>query len=216
VIQPGVLIAPSLLAADFGRLKDEVQAVQQAGADWLHVDVMDGHFVPNLTLGPFIVEAIRRLTSLPLDCHLMIEYPERYAERFVKAGATWVSVHPEAPGSANRALEAVVRAGGRPALAINPATPVEAARPFVGRIGMLLIMTVQPGFGGQELRAECLPKYAQARKLLGPEALLEIDGGVTLENAAQVRAAGAQVIVAGTAVFGNSDRRHAIRALKGL
>ena len=210
-----ILVAPSLLAADFSRLKDEIQSVEAAGADWLHVDVMDGHFVPNLTMGPFIVEAIRKLTRLPLDCHLMIEYPEKYAEAFVKAGADWVCVHPEAPGDARRALELARRAGARAALAINPPTSVQSVESYRGQIEMLLIMTIFPGFGGQKLMPGCLPKYAQARQLFGPDILLEIDGGVTLRNIGRIRAAGAQVIVAGTAVFRAADPAAAVRALKG-
>jgi len=208
------LIAPSLLAADFGRLKEEIQRVEEAGADWLHVDIMDGHFVPNLTMGPFIVEAIRRVSRIPLDCHLMIEYPEKYAEAFVKAGADWICVHPEAPGDARKALERARTAGARPALAINPPTSVESIASYRGEIEMLLIMTIFPGFGGQKLMPECLPKYQQARALFGPELLLEIDGGVTLDNVGDVRAAGAEVIVAGTAVFRADDPAAAVRALK--
>lgn len=176
---------------------------------------MDGHFVPNLTMGPFIVEALRRLTRLPLDCHLMIERPEAYVERFVKAGADWISIHPEAGEYTHGALELAVKFGARPALALKPATPVSTAREYAQQIEMLLIMTVNPGFSGQKLMAECLPKYREARAAFGPDLLLEIDGGVTAQNAAEVRAAGAQVLVAATAIFKSSDYAGAIRALRG-
>ena len=209
-----LLIAPSLLAADFGRLKEEIQRVEEAGADWLHVDIMDGHFVPNLTMGPFIVEAIKRVSRIPLDCHLMIEHPEKYAEAFVKAGADWICVHPEASGDAHKALEIARKAGARPALAINPPTSVESIDSYRDKIEMLLIMTIFPGFGGQKLMPECLPKYKQARALFGPDLLLEIDGGVTVDNVKVVRQAGAEVIVAGTAVFGAEDPAAAVQALK--
>ena len=209
-----VLIAPSVLSADFTRLKDEIQAVEAAGADWLHVDVMDGDFVPNITMGPFIVEALHRLTRLPLDCHLMIQKPERYVEAFVKAGASSVIVHPEAEGDIHRALELVRKLGAKPALALNPATPVQTASAYVSEIAMLLIMTVNPGFSGQKLMWECLPKFLVARKLFGPDLLLEVDGGVTADNAQAVRDAGAQVIVAATAIFKSNDYRKAVHALR--
>jgi ribulose-phosphate 3-epimerase len=176
---------------------------------------MDGHFVPNLTMGPFIVEALNRLTELPLDCHLMIQRPERYVERFAGAGADWISIHPEAEGDVGGALELIRRHGARPALALKPATPVATVRDYVGRIGMLLIMTVNPGFSGQQMMRECLPKYAQARSLFGDELLLEIDGGVTAANAAEVRAAGAQVLVAATAIFKAPEYGAAVAALRG-
>ena len=209
------LIAASVLSADFARLKDEIQAVEAAGADWIHIDVMDGHFVPNLTMGPFITEAINRITDLPLDCHLMIQNPEKYAERFAKAGADWISVHPEAVGDIHAALDLAVKHGAKPALALKPDTPVHSAAPFAKKIQMLLIMTVYPGFSGQKLIPECLPKYAQARQACGPDLLLQIDGGVTAENAAQVRQAGAQCLVAATAIFKSPDYARAIRELRG-
>jgi len=211
----GILVAPSILSADFTKLKDELQAVEAAGADWIHVDVMDGDFVPNLTMGPFIVEAINRITNLTLDCHLMIQHPERYADRFAKSGADWISVHPEAQGDIHGALELAVKHGAKPALALKPATPVAAARPFAASMRMLLIMSVNPGFSGQKLMPEVLPKYAEARAAFGPDLLLQIDGGVMPENVAAVRAAGAQCIVAATAIFKAPDYGAAIKALRG-
>lgn len=210
-----ILIAPSVLSADFTRLGEELAAVAAAGADWLHVDVMDGDFVPNLTMGPFIVDAFRRLTSLPLDCHLMIQHPERYAARFVEAGAAWVNVHPEAKGDIAGALRKVRELGARPGLTLKPGTPVAAAEEYRGLFDMLLLMTVEPGFSGQKMKTECLPKFAEARERFGPEILLQIDGGVTAENAPAVRAAGAECLVAATAVFKAADYAAALRALRG-
>jgi ribulose-phosphate 3-epimerase len=212
---PGHLIAPSMISSDLARMTDEVQALEAAGADWLHVDVMDGDFVPNITIGICVVEALKRVTKLPLDCHLMIQHPERFAGAFVKAGAFSVSVHPEAAGDQRKALEDIRAAGGHPALALKPATPVSAAEPFADMLDMLLIMTVNPGFSGQKMMLDCLPKYAEARAKFGPDLLLEIDGGVAAANAAQVRAAGAQVLVAATAIFGSHDYPTAVRALRG-
>jgi len=208
------IIAPSILSADFSKLKDEIQAIEAGGCDWIHVDVMDGHFVPNLTMGPFIVEAIKKLSSVPLDCHLMIQNPEKYAERFVKSGASWISVHPECHGEPFEALDIAVKAGARPAVAIKPATPVSVAKDYVGRVEMCLVMTVNPGFSGQKMKSECLAKYGQARELFGPEVLLEIDGGVMPDNIKKVREAGAQVIVAATAIFGTKDYTKAIKELR--
>jgi ribulose-phosphate 3-epimerase len=210
-----ITIAPSVLSADFAKLKDEIQAVEAAGADWLHVDVMDGDFVPNITMGPFIVDALRRLSKLPLDCHLMIQKPERFVEAFAKSGAAWISVHPEAQGDIHKALELTVKAGAKPAMAIKPATPVSAVTPFAKQIEMLLVMTVNPGFSGQKMMSECLPKYAEARKMFGPDLLLEIDGGVMPENVQAVRDAGAQVIVAATAIFKSPDYKKAVETLRG-
>jgi ribulose-phosphate 3-epimerase len=209
------LIAPSLLSADFTCLGEEIAAVEAAGADWLHVDVMDGAFVPNITMGPFIVEAFRRMSRLPLDCHLMIQHPEKFVERFAEAGADWIVVHPEAEGDIAGALRMIRKTKARSGLALKPATPVEAVKHFVGLFDMLLIMTVNPGFSGQKMMPECLPKFAKARKLLGDDILLQIDGGVTAENAAEVRLAGAQCIVAATAIFKTKDYAAAIRAVRG-
>ena len=209
-----VLIAPSVLSADFTRLRDELQAVEAAGADWLHIDVMDGDFVPNLTMGPFIVEAMRKMSKLHFDCHLMIQHPERFIDPFVRAGAQSISVHPEAHGDIHGALDQIRKLGAKPSVAIKPATPVDIVEPFRAQIDMLLIMTVNPGFSGQKMMTECLPKYKEARTRFGPDLLLEIDGGVTEQNARQVREAGAQVIVAATAIFKSNDYTRAITDLR--
>jgi len=209
------LIAPSVLSADFTRLKDELQAIEEAGADWLHVDVMDGDFVPNLTMGPFIVDALKKMTRLPLDCHLMIQKPERFVEQFIKAGAEFVTVHPESEGYIFGALDKIKSLGCRAGMAIKPATPVSIVSNYAKYIDMLLIMTVNPGFSGQKMIVEALPKYKEARALFGPDLLLEIDGGVMPDNVASVRDAGAQVIVAATAVFKSKSYRDAIRELRG-
>jgi ribulose-phosphate 3-epimerase len=209
------LIAPSVISADFTRLKDELQAIEAAGADWLHVDVMDGDFVPNLTLGMFIVEALKKMTRLPLDCHLMIQHPERYVEQFIKAGAEFVTVHPESAGYIFGALDKIKTAGCRAGLAIKPATPVSVVSDYIKYIDMLLVMTVNPGFSGQKMIVEALPKYKEARKLFGNDLLLEIDGGVMPDNAAKVREAGAQIIVSATGIFKSKDYRTAIKELRG-
>jgi ribulose-phosphate 3-epimerase len=215
MIDAKIRIAPSVIAADFARLKDELQAVEAAGADWLHVDVMDGDFVPNITLGPFIVEAIKRMTRLPLDCHLMIQRPEHFVEAFAKAGAASISIHPEAQGDIHGALELIRKGGVKPSLALKPATPCSVVVDYAAQLDMLLIMTVNPGFSGQKMMTECLPKYAEARRLFGEKLLLEIDGGVKPENAQAVRDAGAQVIVAATSIFKSGDYARAIRELRG-
>ncbi len=192
-----------------------MQAVEAAGADWIHVDVADGHFVPNITMGPFIVEALHRLTRLPLDCHLMIQRPDRYVDAFIKAGAASISIHPEADGDIHGALDVMRKAGVRPALAINPDTPVEATLPFQSKFEQLLMMTVHPGFSGRKMIPEYLAKFPAARRLLGPGVLLEVDGGVTVENSPQVRAAGVDIIVAATAIFKSPNYAASIDALRG-
>jgi ribulose-phosphate 3-epimerase len=210
-------IAPSILSADFGHLADEVQAVAAAGGDWLHVDVMDGHFVPNITIGPPIVEAVRRATSLPLDVHLMISDPGRYVPAFIRAGANWVSVHQEACPALREVVAEIHALGARASAALNPDTPVTAVGDVLPDIDMLLLMSVHPGFAGQSFIEETLAKLRAAvhlRERLGATFLIEVDGGITLENVGRAAAAGADVIVAGTAVFGAQDYAQAIASMR--
>jgi len=211
------LIAPSLLSADFARLAEEVSAVEEAGADWLHVDVMDGRFVPNITIGPLVTKAVRRVTSLPLDVHLMIETPERYIDAFAKAGANTIGVHAEACPHLHRTLQAIREAGARASVAINPATPASAVQEILGDVDQVLVMTVNPGFGGQKFIDSTLPKIETLRRWIderGLEVALEVDGGIGPETIARAARAGAEVFVAGTAVFGTSDYTEAIQALR--
>lgn len=199
-----IKIAPSILNADFGHLADAVQHAEAGGADWIHVDVMDGLFVPNLTLGPMVVEAIRRATLLPLDVHLMIDDPRRYLGRFRDAGADWLTIHLEADRHPHRTLAEIRSLGARAGLALNPGTPVAFAEDLVEQLDLLLIMSVNPGFGGQALIEHSLTKLRQARQLLGnrnPDCELEVDGGIKLANAAGVAEAGASVVVAGSFVY---------------
>ncbi len=217
-----VRIAPSILSADFARLGEEVGAVVTAGADWIHVDVMDGHFVPNITLGPAITAAVQGESAVPVDVHLMIAHPERFVDAFVEAGADYLTVHQEACPHLHRTLQQVRDAGARPGVAINPATPVSTLRDVVGEVDLLLVMSVNPGFGGQAFIPASVRKVREARELLaaaGSEALIEVDGGVDASNAAALVAAGADVLVAGSAVFrhpggprqGVRDLREALR-----
>lgn len=211
------LIAPSVLSADFGKLGDDVQAAEAAGADWFHLDVMDGHFVPNLSMGPDVVAAIRRATSLPLDVHMMVSDPGRYAPRFVDAGADWMSIHYEACPEPHALIADLRTRGTRPSVAINPETPVAVLAATAAELDMLLVMSVHPGFGGQRFIPESLAKLSEARRLradLGARFLIEIDGGITVENASAAAAAGADVIVAGTAIFGAPDYAAAITAMR--
>ncbi len=212
-----IRIAPSLLSADFGRLAEEVRAVEAAGADVIHVDVMDGRFVPNITIGPLVVEAVRKVTKLPIDAHLMIVEPERYVEAFARAGANLVSVHAEVSPHLHRTLQAIRAAGARPAVALNPSTPLSAVEYVIADCEMVLVMTVNPGFGGQRYIEACTDKIRALRALAdarNPALEIEVDGGVKPDTAATVAAAGANVLVAGTAVFGEKDYRAAIAALR--
>jgi ribulose-phosphate 3-epimerase len=213
-----IKLAPSILSADFSRLRAEIEEVEQAGADWIHVDVMDGHFVPNLTFGPLIVEAIRPHTTLPLDVHLMIEQPDRYIEAFVKSGADQISVHQEVCPHLHRTLYRIKEAGVRAGVAINPATPVSLIEPILSDVDTVLLMTVNPGFSGQTFIRSLLSKLRQTKVLLEAQGLIhveiEVDGGIDRETAADVVQAGATVLVAGSAIFGASDRRTAIAEMR--
>jgi ribulose-phosphate 3-epimerase len=209
-----VKIAPSILSCDFSRLGEEISAVEAGGADWIHVDVMDGHFVPNITIGPVIVEGARRATGLPLDVHLMIEDPDRYLDAFVGAGADIVTVHQEACRHLHRTLERIRELGARAGVAVNPATSLESIRNVLPNVDLLLVMSVNPGFGGQAYIPGSTSKLRAARAMLdevGSAADLEVDGGVTTSNAQEVAGAGATVLVAGSAVY-----RHAGGAAEGV
>ena len=209
----GPLIAPSILSADFTRLGDELKAVEEAGADWIHVDVMDGHFVPNITIGPFVVDAVKRSTALPLDVHLMIEKPERYIADFVKAGADTVGVQVEACLHLHRSVAQIREAGARASVVLNPGTPIQAIEPVLGDVDQVLVMTVNPGFGGQRFIESTLPKIETLRRWIderGLDVLIEVDGGIAADTIGRAAAVGTDVYVAGTAVFGAPDYRAAI------
>ncbi|MBX3185959.1 MAG: ribulose-phosphate 3-epimerase [Labilithrix sp.] len=213
-----MLIAPSILSADFARLADDVAAVEKAGADWLHVDVMDGRFVPNITIGPPVVKALRRVTKLPLDVHLMIVEPERYLDAFAEAGADTITVHVEACVHLHRALSHVRSLGKRAGVTLNPSTNEDTLRYVLDVADQILVMSVNPGFGGQTFIPEMLTKVAAIRKMIddsGRSIDLEIDGGITKETAPAAIAAGARVLVAGNAVFNSGDYAAAIAAIRG-
>jgi ribulose-phosphate 3-epimerase len=217
MIRPPIRIAASILSADFGRLAEEVAAVEAGGADLIHVDVMDGRFVPNLTIGPPVVAALRRATRLPLDVHLMIVEPERYLERFREAGADWISVHAEACIHLQRTLWQIRESGAKAAVALNPATPLSVLDWVLEDLHMVLLMSVNPGFGGQSYLPQITRKIGALRETLVQRGLaveIEVDGGVKPENAEQIAAAGANVLVAGSAIFESMDYRKAIAALR--
>jgi len=214
-----VKIAPSILSADFGRLAEEVRAAQEAGADWIHVDVMDGHFVPNITLGPAIVAAVRSATTLPVDVHLMIERPERHLEAFADAGADWLTVHQETCPHLHRTIERIRELGAHPGVTVNPATPLDTLSEVAHMVDLLLIMSVNPGFGGQRYIPGSTSKIQRARRLLdaagGAGVHLEVDGGIDASNAGTAAGAGATVLVAGSAVYRHPEGvAAAVRALR--
>ncbi len=212
-----VRIAPSILSADFARLAEAVERIEAGGADLVHVDVMDGHFVPNITIGPPVVTALKRVTSLPLDVHLMISDPDRYLEAFVEAGASMLTVHLEVLPHLHRTLTHIRTLGAKAGVAINPSTPVLMTRDVIAEMDHLLVMSVNPGFGGQVFIPHSLTKIAEARDMIaraGGKTVIEVDGGIDRENASAVVRAGAQVLVAGASVFGTADAAEATRALR--
>jgi len=210
-------ISPSILSADFSRLKEEVQAVEKAGADYIHVDVMDGHFVPNITIGPMIVESLRKMTSLPLDVHLMIRNPDEFLTAFVEAGAGILTVHVEACPHLHRTLTEIKKRGVRAGVSLNPATPLCLIEPALEYADLVLVMTVNPGFGGQEFISAMLPKIKQLRSLIdhkGWNLELEVDGGIKVDNIGAVAKAGADVFVSGSGIFKTSDSGKTITAMR--
>jgi ribulose-phosphate 3-epimerase len=211
-----IIVAPSILAADFSRLSDEIHRVAAAGADWIHCDIMDGHFVDNISFGPEIVRIVRGLTSLPLDVHLMIEHADHYVPRFAKAGANSITIHvePEAKHDVGKTLRQIQDTRCRAGLTLNPETPFDLIEPFLHKIDLLLIMTVHPGFGGQPFRADQMQKVKRARSLNG-EINIEVDGGINAETAKLAIENGANVLVAGTSIFHSNDYAKAIRELRG-
>ncbi|WP_017796627.1 ribulose-phosphate 3-epimerase [Oceanobacillus kimchii] len=210
-------IAPSILSADFAKLGEEIKEVEDAGADYIHVDVMDGHFVPNITIGPLVVEAIRPITNLPLDVHLMIKNPDAYISSFAEAGASIITVHQEACLHLHRTLQLIRSYGVKPGVVINPATPVETIKPILTEVDLILIMTVNPGFGGQSFIQETTSKIKQLadwRKEYKLSYEIEVDGGVNEKTAGICTASGADVLVAGSAIFNKEDRQKAIETLR--
>ena len=214
-----IKIAPSILSADFSRLGEEIKAVEAAGADVIHIDVMDGHFVPNITIGALVVEAARKSTKLPLDVHLMIENPDRYIADFVKAGANYITVHAEAAYHLHRLVQTIKEQNGvKAGVSLNPATPLAYLDDILPDIDLALVMSVNPGFGGQSFIPSAMNKIRQLRKRideLGLKVEIEVDGGVKSDNAAEIIGAGADILVAGSAVFGSGDYAAAIRGIRG-
>ena len=212
-----VLVAPSLLSANFARLAEDIARVEEAGADWLHLDIMDGHFVPNLTFGPPVASAIRKVTKLPLDVHLMVSNPAELVEAFAAAGADWLTVHVETDPHLHRLLNRIRELGVKPAVALNPSTSLTMLDEILPELDMVLIMSVNPGFGGQKFIPSALSKISRLKQQLvqrGHPVLIQVDGGVTPANADQLTQAGADVLVAGSAIFGSNDMHAVITCLK--
>jgi ribulose-phosphate 3-epimerase len=213
-------IAPSILSADFAALGAAVQQVEEGGADWIHLDVMDGHFVPNITIGPMVVKAVRQVTKLPLDVHLMIEKPERYIEGFAAAGADYLTVQAEACVHLHRVLQYIRQAGMRAGVALNPHTPLCAIEEILGDLDLILVMSVNPGFGGQEFIPGSLDKLRRLRSLLGKKhpdrVVIEVDGGIKFDNVREIADAGAEMLVAGSAIFAAADPAAAVRKMKKI
>lgn len=210
-------IAPSILAADFSKLAEEVKEAEAAGADMIHIDVMDGHFVPNISMGPFIVEAVRKVTSLPLDVHLMIENPDRYIEQFIDAGADYITVHMEASPHIHRTVQEIRRLGAKPGVVINPGTPASSISSIIDYVDMVLVMTVNPGFGGQSFIPGVLPKIREIKQMIIGKELdidIEVDGGINSETLKLCKDAGANIFVAGSAIFSQTDRQKAMNELR--
>ena len=209
-----IMIAPSLLSADFSRLAEEIRDVEKAGCDALHIDVMDGHFVPNLTIGPLVVSAIRKVTKMPLDVHLMIDAPSRYVGEFRKAGADWITIHIEAENDVLKTLQEIKKLGAKAGISLRPKTPVETILPYLSELDLALVMSVEPGFGGQSFMPDMMAKVKVLRSKF--QGLISVDGGIGAGNAFQALEAGADILVAGSAVFGKADRVKAIQEFREI
>ena len=212
-------LSASILSADFGCLAEQIHLAEQAGVDWIHVDVMDGHFVPNITIGPAVTEAIRKATKLPLDVHLMIENPERYLKNFVDAGADWLGIHVEATVHLERLIQNIKELGAKATVTLNPATPLDPLEYILSEVDMVLLMTVNPGFSGQKFIPGVLPKIRRLRQIIDAQelpVLIEVDGGVSPETVGKITAAGADVLVSGSGIFGGGDIAANVRRLRDL